>query len=89
MVKDHFVTGDYEDSTDEEEDEEYEEITNVQEDQVIEKLQNVIPKGKYIKVTISNIKFELYNKLRNRNIVLSQIDYGENTRGFLMVKFKR
>ena len=38
LAKDYFVTGDFDDSTDEEKEEDYEEITNVKEDQVIEKL---------------------------------------------------
>ena len=94
-VKEKFITGGFEDNSDDEsQNEEYENIYYnsdlKKEEENLKKLTtNLIEKGKYIKITIRNLKFSVYKQFSSQPIIISQTDYGEKTRGFLLVKFKR
>lgn len=48
-----------------------------------------IAKGKYVKVVVRGIRFSAFKNFADNPLVLSQFLYGENSRGFLLVKFKR
>lgn len=67
------MTGDIDQSTDEEQDQDYEDMHVEQENHkgLVESLKNVIGKGKYVKIQIKNIRFDLYAKLRNSIVVIS------------------
>lgn len=94
-VKEKFITGGFEDDSDDEsKNEEYENIYYnsdlKKEEENLKKLTtNLIEKGKYIKITLKNLKFSVYKHFEDQPIIISQTDYGEKTRGFLLVKFKR
>ncbi len=53
------------------------------------KSKNLITKGKYVKITVKNLRFQIYKEFGVKPVIFSHIDYAENTRGFLQVKFKR
>lgn len=48
-----------------------------------------IKKGKYLKVIIRGLRFSIYKNFAEIPLIVSQFLYGENSRGFLLVKFKR
>ena len=54
-----------------------------------ERLTNIIPKGKYIRIVIRGVKFSVLKNISAKPLIVSQTNYGENTRGFLLVRFKR
>lgn len=58
-------------------------------DEVLPDAKAAVPKGKYIKLIIRNIKFETYRNFSQTPLIVSQIDQGEANRGYVLAKFKR
>jgi ribosome biogenesis protein BMS1 len=50
---------------------------------------HVISKGRYVKMVIRGVKFSLYQNFSQIPLIISQFPFGENTRGFLLIRLKK
>lgn len=92
-LRSKFVTGGFEDTTDNSADEDYEKVFyNAEEaeiDNFTKKATSTLQKGKYIKFVVKGLNFSVYKHFGEKPVIVSQYTMGEETRGFLLVRFKR
>lgn len=94
-LRSKFVTG-FDGSADEEQDEDdYEKIYQNDDAKEMEIEHgeaiagHVINKGRYVKIVVRGVKFSLYQNFSQMPLIVSQFPFGENTRGFLLIRLKR
>lgn len=94
-LRSKFVTG-FEGSENEEQDEDdYEKIYQNDDAKEMEIEHgaaiagHVINKGRYVKIVVRGVKFSLYQNFSQTPLTISQFPFGENTRGFLLIRIKR
>lgn len=92
-LRSKFVTGGFEDTSAESADEDYEKVFYNAEEAEVEaftkETTSPLQKGKYIKLVVRGLKFGVYKHFGEKPVIVSQYTMGEETRGFLLVRFKR